>query len=94
LASSIWRSAGPHRADREEEVGIGVAAGGIVTPAGAYGHRANLDLTWRITVPVPGIPIRIAYSLPSLYASLSSTMVKTHRLVHVISPATPLPGHF
>jgi hypothetical protein len=26
---------GPHRADREEEVGIGVAAGGIVTPVGA-----------------------------------------------------------
>jgi hypothetical protein len=85
---------GPYRADREEEVGIGVAAGGIVTPAGVYGHRANFDRIWRITVPVRENPIRIAYSLLSSYASLSPTMVTTHHLVHVISPTTPLPGHF
>jgi len=32
---------GPHRADREEEVCIGVTAGGVVTPVGTYGHRAG-----------------------------------------------------
>jgi hypothetical protein len=29
----------PGRADREEQVRIGVAAGGILTPVHAYGHR-------------------------------------------------------
>src|SRR5713101_4916075 len=33
---------GPDRADREEEVCIGVTAGGILTPVGAYGHRAGV----------------------------------------------------
>jgi len=82
---------GPYRADREEEVCIGVTAGGIVTPVGAYGHRANFDLAWQITVPVPENPIRIAYSLPSPYASLRPSMVKKHHLVHMILPTTPAP---
>jgi hypothetical protein len=35
---------GPDRADREEEVGIGVAAGGEVTPVDVYGHAASSRL--------------------------------------------------
>ena len=30
---------GPGRADREEQLRIGVAAGGVVTPVQLYGHR-------------------------------------------------------
>jgi hypothetical protein len=76
----------PYRADREEELCVGVTAGGMVTPVGGHGHRLNFGLARRTTVSVPGNPIRIAYSLPSRYASLSPGMVKAHHPVHVISP--------
>jgi hypothetical protein len=33
---------GPGRADREEQLRIGVAAGGVVTPGRAGGHRCVL----------------------------------------------------
>jgi hypothetical protein len=84
LASSIWAQCGPYRADWEEEVCIGVTAGGIVTPGSAHGHRPNFDLAWRTTVPGSGESDRMAYSLPS-HMPASSISVAVMALLGVFA---------